>query len=147
MNFTNDITHSDKISQERPTLQEQVANLNEQINTEFLSEKVPTLSIKMDTFLDLNDPYAGWRFESPDSVYLEKIMDKKMVTLAVVGMYDVGKSWFCNAFTGKRDFNAGYTQKTDGLNFSFQEEYGNLVAVLDTPGSNEAIRVTDPELM
>ena len=100
----------------------------------------------MDSFLDLNDPSIGWRFESPDSSNLQKIMDKKMVTLAVVGMYDVGKSWFCNGFTGTRDFTSGYSQRTDGLNFSFPEEDGTLVAIVDTPGSNEAIRVTDPTL-
>ena len=69
-----------------------------------------------------------------------------MVTPAVVGMYDVGKSWFCNGFTGTRDFTCGYSQRTDSLNFSFPEEDGTLVVIFDTPGSNEAIRVTDPTL-
>ena len=141
--------YSEKITQEEQKLQAQVENLNQQINTEMgtPSKDVPTLSIKMDSFLDLNEPSIGWRFASPEASVLQKIVDKKMITLAVVGMYDVGKSWFCNEITGTKNFKSGYTQRTDGLNFFFPEEDGTLIAVIDTQGSNEAIRVTDPDLM
>ncbi len=46
----------------------------------------------------------------------------------------------------KNDFNSRYSQRTADLNFSFPEEDGTLVVVIDTPGSNEAIRVIVPKL-
>ena len=135
-----------KISNEKEKI-EQITDSIEHQFRETVSGKPPSLSIKMDSLLDLNNPEVGWKFETQDPEKLEQLMKKKMVTLAVIGMYDVGKSWFCNEFTGTNNYTSGYNQRTDGLNIVFPEEEGTLVGVIDTPGSNEAIRVTDKDLV
>ncbi len=47
----------------------------------------------------------------------------------------------------KKKFNSGDSKRTAGLFFSFPEEDGTFVAVLDTLGSSEAITVTAPKLV
>ena len=126
-----------KISQKYEELEEQKSSV------ETISEILPSLSIQMDSVLDLNYPH-GWKITTEN---FENVKTKKIVTVAVIGMYDVGKSWFCNEFTGKKLFNAGVTQRTDSLNCHFPTEDGNLIGLIDTPGSNEAIRCSQKDLI
>src|SRR5205823_4106211 len=125
--------------QENNKISLKIKGLEEQKgNAETISEITPSLSIQMDTLLDLNQPH-GWRIKS---INFEDIKMKKMVTVAIIGMYDVGKSWFCNEFTGKSLFTSGSNQRTDSLDCYFPTEESNLIGIIDTPGSNEAIRCT-----
>lgn len=112
-------------------------------NVKTISEVFPSLSIQMDSLLDLNYPH-GWKITTEN---FENVMMKKMVTVAIIGMYDVGKSWFCNEFTGKKLCTSGSNQSTNSLDCHFPSEAGNLIGILDTPGSNEAIRCTQEDLI
>jgi len=125
-------------------LQSENQALEEQkINKELISNVPPSLSIKMDTLLDLNLP-CGWPITSSN---LESIKSKEMVTVAILGMYDVGKSWFCNEFMRVNLATTGFNQRTDSLDFHFPTDGDNLIGIIDTPGSNEAIRCTQPDLV
>jgi len=121
--------------------EEEKINIREEI-----SKVIPSISIRMDSLLELNQPH-GWSINSRNSLENKKSVDKKRITVAVLGMYDVGKSWFCNELTGTKHFTTGFNQRTDGLNIHFPEEDNNLIGVIDTPGSNEAIRVTQEDLV
>ena len=127
-------------------IQQQNKALKEMINSNVLSDEVPSLSIQMDSLLDLNSR-EGWKITAGNPDKLREMMTKDIILLAVIGMYDVGKSWFCNEFTGKKIATAGVTQRTDGINFYFPEEEGKRVGIIDTPGSNEAIRVNQEDLI
>ena len=120
--------------------------LEKRLKSETVSQQVPSLSIQMDSLLDLNSQ-DGWKITAGNPDKLREMMAKDMISVAVIGMYDVGKSWFCNEFTGKNVASSGFTQRTDGLNFYFPEEAGKRIGIIDTPGSHEAIRVTQDELI
>ena len=140
----NSLTNALKTEQlGRSKLEREITALEEQKgNAVTKSDITPSLSIQMDTLLDLN--HDGWLIKSDN---MDCIRHKKMITVAILGMYDVGKSWFCNEFTGKKLFNAGVTQRTDSLNCHFPTEDGNLIGLIDTPGSNEAIRCSQKDLI
>ena len=114
------------------------------INAETISDVPPSLSIQMDSLLELNHS-DGWKINSSN---YEAIKERMMIIVAVIGMYDVGKSWFCNEFTGRKVSTVGFNRRTDSINFHFPEaDDGDLIGVIDTPGSNEAIRVTQTDLV
>lgn len=131
------------------TMSQTIENLKKQVDVmEFKSDFTPSLSIHMNSLLSLNKPDAGWLLKSPDYEQLNTVKNKKLIMIAVIGMYDVGKSWFCNNFAKKKLLASGYTQTTHSLDFVFpSESEGSSIGIIDTPGSNEAIRVTDEKLI
>ena len=64
----------------------------------------------------------------------------------MLGEFDSGKSWLLNELSGNNEFASGYSQRTKGLYICYPKKEGNYVEFIDTPGSKEAVRVTDPDL-
>ena len=118
---------------------------NAKNDKEVKGTELPGLSIIMDSLLSLNDSTKGWKIEHNDK--LQEIMGKKMVFVSVLGMYDVGKSWVCNKLSNSEQYSSGYAQTTNALNFVFPTSGKSIIALADTPGSNEVIRVTDKDLL
>lgn len=109
---------------------------------------LPGLSVCMDSIMRLNNPKTGWALYYSDAAKYELLKKKALIFIAVIGMYDVGKSWFCNRLAGRDVLASGYSQRTNSLDFLFpSEEDGSLIGIIDTPGSNEAIKVTDEDLI
>ena len=111
-------------------------------------QEVLSLSVSMDSVLRLNNPSIGWRLIYSDLEKYELIKKKPLIYIAVIGMYDVGKSWFCNKLAGRNVLASGYSHTTNSLDILYPDETrGSLIGIIDTPGSNEAIKVTDEELI
>ena len=109
-------------------------------------ENPPSMSITMRSLLHLNSPDKGWKIET-NCPKIQEIFQKKMAILAVLGMYDVGKSWLCNVFSGTTKNDSGHSNSTHSLDFVFPEDDNSLIAIIDTPGSHKAIPIMGSDLV
>lgn len=113
------------------------------ISTELESVFLPNLKINMTSLLSLNNPKLGWQIRYSNFAEFEKINQKQLILVAVIGMYDVGKSWFCNQLLGKEIQSFGHT---NSLDFLLPLEGKSQIGLIDTPGFSKAIQINDEDL-
>lgn len=98
--------------------------------------KTPNLIIEMDSLFSLNGD--GWKITSHDSDRINKLSQYGLVTAAVLGGIDSGKSFVLNELGG--NFDSGFSKQTSAISVSYPEEEGTYLALIDTPGSMEAVQ-------
>ena len=65
---------------------------------------------------------------------IKKLQEKKIVTLAMLGPYDAGKTYVCNKLTNGK-LHSGYDCWTNSIEIFFLEDKKTFFGIIDVPGS------------
>ena len=101
------------------------------------------LSIETHSLFDLNGD--GWKIKCDDDKIMKKHTELGVVSASVLGDFDAGKSFLLNELGAC--FDSGYSKRTNAILISLPKTEGSYYALIDTPGSKEAIQIYNEELL
>jgi len=106
----------------------------------------PHVSIEFSTIFDLGIKGEGWKVNQGNPDKVKELMQKKIMTVGVLGAYDAGKTYLCNIL-GNKKLRSGHNQRTAGIEVVYPEEDDVFYGLIDVPGSQEAHPINDMKLV